>query len=431
MKRPAPSIRGRLSRTLALWSLLWTAAVSAAVWVAVRHEMEDKLDNRLRAASELLANVMRRTPFEVWHGEPPAARHDGQDAAVEIPFTWQLVDRSGQLLQRADNAPAQPFHAAQTPGLSSVHGWRVFGRALDADHFLYVAHERSERLEAQVDVALDAALAALVMALLGHLWLRLRFWRELQPLQALSQRLQVHDPGDGKLSLGPAERAELEPLHRAVNQLSERLADRIRREQGFSAHAAHALRTPLAGVDAQLSIALREAPEPLQARLQRIRSGAQRMQHVVSSLLGLFRAEAGPRRGPIDLAAVMDSLPEAPVAVRIEQQAPLDADADLLAATLVNLLDNAARHGARRVEVTVPAPQRLRVQDDGRGLAPAQLQALQRALAEGDYERLPGLGLVLADVVARAHGGKAELLPLGQGFAVELQLAPAPEVSAA
>ncbi len=423
MNLPSPSIRARLSRTLAVWSLIWTAAVSAAVWVAVRHEMEDKLDNRLRAASELLVNVMRRTPFEIWHGEPLEIPGDGQDADVEIPFTWQLVDRQGRLLQRADNAPEKPFHTSQIDGLSSAGGWRVFGRALDAQHFLYVAHERSERLEAQVDVALDAALAALIMALIGHLWLRMRFWRELQPLQTLSQKLQSHDPGDGKLALGPAERAELEPLHRAVNQLSDRLADRIRREQGFSAHAAHALRTPLAGVDAQLSIALREAPEPLHARLKRIRSAAQRMQHVVTSLLGLFRAEAGPRRVSLELEALVASLPEAPLAVRVNQAAPLDADADLLSATLINLLDNAARHGAKEVWVTVPAPQRLRVQDDGRGLGARDLETLQRALLDRDYERLPGLGLVLADVVARAHGGQARLITTEQGFTIELDLA--------
>jgi len=258
-----PSIRGRLSRMLLLWSLIWTAAVSTAVWTAVRHEIDDKLDNRLRAASEVLVNVMRRAPLSVWHARSTGTPHDRQDEDVEIPFTWQLVDQQGRVLQRADNAPEQAFHPRNLAGLSNTGQWRVFGRVLEPGHFLYVAHEHSERLEAQFDVALDAALAALAMALIGHLWLRSRFWRELQPLQVLSRRLQHLDPGEGKLALGRAERTELESLHRAVDGLSARLAERIRREQGFSAHAAHALRTPLAGVDAQLSIALREAPEPL------------------------------------------------------------------------------------------------------------------------------------------------------------------------
>ncbi len=424
MNKPAPSIRSRLSRMLLLWSLLWTAAVSAAVWTAVRLEIDDKLDNRLRAASEVLVNVMRRAPLSVWHAGSSPATRDRQDDDVEIPFTWQLVDAQGRVLQRADNAPAEPFHRSNIAGLSDTGGWRVFGRVLEPGHFLYVAHENSERLQAQLEVALDAALAALAMALIGHLWLRSRFWRELQPLQTLSQRLQHLDPGEGKLALGPAERTELESLHRAVDGLSERLAERIRREQGFSAHAAHALRTPLAGVDAQLSIALREAPEPLQPRLQRIRSAAQRMQHVVTALLGLFRAQGDPRREAIDLATLVASLPGSPLPVQTAQAATLQADADLLAATLINLLDNADRHGARQVRISVPAPQVLRVEDDGQGLAHGQREVLVRALAERDYEQLPGLGLVLADVVARVHGGAVSLPPSHEGFTVELRLGP-------
>ncbi len=420
MSKAAPSIRGRLSRMLLVWSLMWTVAVSGAVWTAVRHEIAEKLDNRLQATSEVLANVMRRAPFDTWRQAPNVSPGDRQDADVEIPFTWQLIDEQGQVLQHASNAPTEPFHHRNVDGLSNSGGWRVYGRLLEPGHFLYVAHERSERLEAQFDVALSATLAALAMALLGHLWLRARFWQELQPLQTLSERLGQHDPGLGRLSLGQAERAELEPLHRAVDTLSDRLAERIRREQGFSAHAAHALRTPLAGIDAQMSVALREAPPELQARLLRMRSAAQRMQHVVAALLGLFRAAGEPRRVAIDLRTLVAGLPDATLPVHTEQHAPLQADADLLAATLINLFDNALRHGATRLSVSVPAPQVLRVEDDGQGLPPAQHQRLQKALAEHDYESLPGLGLVLADVVARAHGGGVVLRDADRGFSVEL-----------
>jgi len=40
-------------------------------------------------------------------------------------------------------------------------------------------------------------------------------------------------------------------------------------------------------------------------------------------------------------------------------------------------------------------------------------------------ERAMGLGLALADRVARAHGGRLQLLHPDSGFAVELLLAPA------
>src|SRR6185295_5326482 len=112
----------------------------------------------------------------------------------------------------------------------------------------------------------------------GHWWLRRRVARELEPLQRLSQRLEGHEPLDGLATLGPAERRELAPVHAAIDALGARLARRVAHERAFTAHAAHALRTPLAGIDAQLAVALREAPPALAPRLQRVRAAAGRLQ---------------------------------------------------------------------------------------------------------------------------------------------------------
>jgi K+-sensing histidine kinase KdpD len=101
------------------------------------------------------------------------------------------------------------------------------------------------------------------------------------------------------------------------------------------------------------------------------------------------------------------------------------ADADLLAAALLNLLDNAQRHGATRVQVSTPAPDTLRLHDNGPGVDDTRRQALGSALAAQDYDAVPGLGLTLSDLVARAHGGMLSLPPVPTGFAVELQLRPA------
>src|SRR5512134_193270 len=99
-------------------------------------------------------------------------------------------------------------------------------------------------------------------------WLRLRVRRELQPLQTLSERLRMHDPLARSPLLGAAERAELAPVHAAIDALGQRLADRVAQERAFATHAAHALRTPLAGMDAQLAVALREVAPEHQPRLQ-------------------------------------------------------------------------------------------------------------------------------------------------------------------
>ena len=64
----------------------------------------------------------------------------------------------------------------------------------------------------------------------------------------------------------------------------------------------------------------------------------------------------------------------------------------------------------------------LVVQDDGSGIPDSQRQRLQQALDSQDYDKQMGLGLMLADLVARAHGGQLRLCPSAAGCRVEMRL---------
>jgi signal transduction histidine kinase len=346
-------------------------------------------------------------------------------------FAWQVVARDGTVSLRSSQAPATPWLATPSAGFRDTPGWRLFGLALGADgRMLYAAQSRNERQGARADAALGAVLAALAVGLLGHLWLRSHVRRELEPLQALSDRLLRLDIDaaveSGDRRLGPAPRRELQPVHQALDALMDRLALRMATERAFSAHAAHALRTPLAGIDAQLAVALRDCPPALGPRLQRVRDAAARLQGVVAALLGLFRTGSPPARAPVDVAQLLARLPVAGLQVQVPVHTTVLADTDLLAAALVNLLDNALRHGARHVTVHPTATGGLRLDDDGPGVPAQRRQQLQAALDAQAYDVGTGLGLMLADRVARAHGGRLRLPEIRQGFAVELDLAPAP-----
>lgn len=432
-----PSIRERLARTLAGWSLAWGLAVGVAVWFAAGHEVDELLDETLRSSGELLAAIVAQADAQArpaWSASPPgpdsapaAGRAIPAGAADE--FAWQLVDVEGRVRQRSARAPAVAWHGASHPGFSDAGDWRLYGVALPSGDMLYAAQIGAERREARLDVGLGAVGAMLAIGLLAHVWLRSRLRAEMQPVQALSERLAgLSFDASGAVvapALGAAQRRELQPVHDALEALISRLAARVASEQAFAAHAAHALRTPLAGIDAQLAVALRDCPPALAERLQRVRGAAHRLQGVVAALLGLFRAGAGPQRGAVDLAALLARLPTSALQVHVDASASLDADADLLAAALVNLLDNAQRHGARQVWLEQPGPNRLRLRDDGPGIDEPRRTALQRALDTRAYDAGPGLGLMLADRVARAHGGRVVLPAAGSGFTVELDLGPA------
>ena len=417
----APSIRRRLGNALFLWTMLWGVGVAVAVGYAAQTEVDELLDASQQATAAVLASALR----VAYRDGSPGLEAAPMPAAGDGDFAWQLVAGDGAVMQRSANAPASAFRRDAAAGFDTLGDWRVFGTAMGSDgRMLYVAHAVRERRDARLEVAMSAALAALSIGLLGHWWLRARVRHELRPLERLTDKLERHDPLDRAHPLGIAERAELAPVHAAIDQLGQRLARRLAHERAFASHAAHALRTPLAGMDAQLAVALRESTPAVQQRLQRVREAAGRLQRVVQALLDLFRVGGDAQRNVVDLKALLAHLPIEGLDVVVQTDGPLHADPDLLAAALANLLDNAKRHGARRVVVSEPSPGTVRVQDDGPGATPTRLRGLREALAEQHYDNHIGLGLMLADLVARSHGGALSLPEIKQGFAVDLNLGP-------
>lgn len=465
--RPAsvPSLRRRLSRFVLVLALTWVALASVVLALWVREEVFELLDDGLVAASEALAVVLQQAPGAM--ASPPEAlaraagdatgastvdaaggatgdaaggraaapapapaRHGGDRG--ETPFAWQLVDGTGRVVLHSPNAPARPMTDPPAEGLLDGRGgWRVHARPLGEGRWLLVGQAGGERSEDSLEVALGTFAVALLVSLAGLAWLRWRLDRETQPLADLRQVLGRYDPLRRDAVLPAPALLELAPVHEAVQDLGRRLAEHATAERAFSAHAAHALRTPLAGLDAQLAVAQREAPPgELQARLARMRSATARLSRVVGALLALFRSSGELRREAVDVAALLARLPLEGLAVEVAAAAARPrADGDLLAAALMNLLDNAVRHGARTVRVQVDE-RHVTLSDDGPGVDAARLEQLRQALAREDAgaaagEQSPaGLGLALADRVARVHGGRLELLQVQSGFAVRLWLAP-------
>lgn len=422
-RRP-PSIRSRLSNALLVWALVWGLAVGFAVWLAATHEVDELLDDTLRSSSELLALLVAETSPDN-DSSSTVVKPRGQGAVER--FAWQLVAADGSVLMRSARAPDTPWHRTPEAGFSDEANWRIYGTAMGGDgRMLYTAQTQAERSEARTEVAMGVVLAALAAGLLGHGWLRAQVRRELQPLGSMSAQLAGWDiDGSHETVLGPAERRELEPVHAAIETLASRLSARIANERAFAAHAAHSLRTPLAGIDAQLAVALRECPPGMRDRLQRIRGATTRLQGIVAALLGLFRAGGALQREEVELESLVTRLPVPALEVHVAAGTSIVADPDLLAAVLLNLLENAQRHGAAHAWIEATGRGGLEVRDDGPGIAPAQRRRLRAALDEQAYEDIGGLGLMLADRVARAHGGRLWLVDSDRGFTVRLDLGPA------
>ncbi len=100
----------------------------------------------------------------------------------------------------------------------------------------------------------------------------------------------------------------------------------------------------------------------------------------------------------------------------------VQADAVALGRLLDNLIGNALNHGAPPVDVTLSREGRyavLDVADHGAGIAPERRREALRPFSRLDDARTRtgsvGLGLALAEAIARAHGGSLELRAADSG----------------
>ena len=280
-------------------------------------------------------------------------------------------------------------------------------------------------------------ITAIALLLFGVLLLfqRLVVRRGLVPLEQLRQELPRLAQGEiPRLSVDAPD--EVRPLVMELNRLLTLLDQRRRRSRHALGNLAHALKTPLT-VLTQLA----EQPPPaddaqwwpsLRQQLQHIRALTERE-------LKRARIAGGGAPGQRvlleqEIADLVDTLRRIHrernlqffVHVPAGCQFPVDRD-DWLE-LLGNLLDNACQWAAGTVQLRVEintAGLLLRVEDDGPGCEPVQLEWLRQRGIRIDESRVGhGLGLAIAGDIVEQYGGTLTLgrsAALG-GFLAEVTL---------
>ena len=247
-------------------------------------------------------------------------------------------------------------------------------------------------------------------------------------------RRGVEDLGHGDLAARvPVQgRDEVAALARSFNKAAERIEALVRGQRHMLASASHELRSPLARLRLSVELLAEAGDEAQRAThlAEAVRDVAE-LDRLVEDLLLVGRLEAGAdlRAEPVDLLALA-----AEEAARADGEAEGDplviaGSPTLLRAMLRNLLENARRHGAPPVTVTVRAngPEAVvEIRDAGPGVPPEERERIFAPFVRGSCGRVGGAGLGLALVrgVAVRHGGRARC---GDGpgghFVVELPLA--------
>ena len=267
--------------------------------------------------------------------------------------------------------------------------------------------------------------------------------RALAPVEAIRAEVDaISAAGLHRRVPDPAADDEIGRLARTMNRMLGRLEQAQARQRRLVSDASHELRSPVATIRQHAEVALAHPGRTTTTELAAtVLAEDLRLQRLAEDLLLLTRADEhtlAMRRRPVDLDDLVFGearrLREA-TGLRVDTTAVsagrVDGDAAGLRRMLRNLGDNAARHAAGRLGLSVAeggGMVRLVVDDDGPGIPEADRERVFERFVRLDGARAradggSGLGLAIMAELVAAHGGTVGVAssPLG-GARVEVTL---------
>ena len=319
---------------------------------------------------------------------------------------------------------------------------RVFAVDLGRGYRLLVGDddERIEQIERDLVVRFVLAfLGVLGMGAVGGFGLSWVVHRRLAAITDTAEAII-----DGDLARRVPEKGsgdDLDRLAATLNRMLDRIQSLMDSVRQVSSDIAHDLRTPLTRLGQRLEGALASGDADKTESLEAALEDLDAILRTFAALLRIAQIESGVRRAgfrPTDLMTTARTVVEAfaPTAedagAKLElmagEAAVVDGDPELLTQMLVNLVENALRHGGAGVVATVKVERSaagvsVRVVDTGPGVPEAERERLFDRFYRLEQSRSTpgsGLGLALVAAVARLHGAAVAVRNLTPGFEVRV-----------
>jgi signal transduction histidine kinase len=233
---------------------------------------------------------------------------------------------------------------------------------------------------------------------------------------------------------------------RQVEAIAETRASLLDQQERFLHDVSHELRTPVTIARGHLELLRREVPHA--SEIVVALDELERIEHIVDRLLLLAKADQPDFLALVDveLESFLEDVfmrwsevAERAWRLEIDVAGVVRADTDALRSALDALLENAVKHTEPRDAIALRAYAGggevvIEVEDDGFGVPPEALDRIFDRFARADTARTrtqggAGLGLPIADAIAKAHGGSLTVVPRERGttFALRLPVVPQPE----
>jgi len=264
--------------------------------------------------------------------------------------------------------------------------------------------------------ALEWSLIALVLLLVSAFAFARYLSRPLRELNAAVARV-----GEGKLPppLPESGPTEIVNLNRGFNGMLANLRQAENDRALLLAGVSHDLRTPLARLRLGVEVGMSDAAER-----EAMVADIEDMDKIIGQFLDFARGDREVSGEQRELNAVVAPLVEryARTGKEVRFSAgnlpPLLLRATAMSRLVVNLLDNALRHGREPVEVRTSATDHdivLEIADRGPGIRADDAEQLKRPFTRGESARTgaggAGLGLAIVERIARMHRGTFDLVP--------------------
>ncbi|WP_460433921.1 sensor histidine kinase [Angustibacter speluncae] len=446
-----PGLRRRVTLSFALGGLLLAGVMSVGTFATAREYL---VTQRERVAQQqafvdaaYVRDGMRSPDLQVSEvlglASPPAdtqlfVRRDGQWYASSLAEPEAVVPADLRALAE-DGVPAQQWgEGVDGPFVATA----VPLPAVGATFYEVSGTPELQRTLTALAVVLSgfAVLTSLGGAVLGRWAAR----RVVAPLDDIAGTAAQVAGGDLSQRLRATDDPDLVTLVASFNAMVDGLTERIHRDARFTADVSHELRSPLTTLTTSVQLLERrreQLPESTREVVDLVAAEVERFRHVVDDLLELGRLDAMDdkalrARQVVDLGELLRetlALGGRSVDLLSVTGGPLPVRADKLqlSRAVVNLLENADRHGSGLVSVRAEreGDDALVVVDDaGPGVPQAdRLRIFERFVRGGSRGSLPGtgLGLSLVAETVRAHGGGVHVDDAPRGgarFVVRLPL---------
>jgi two-component system, OmpR family, sensor histidine kinase MtrB len=405
-------LRTRVALSFAAVSLVIAGAISVATYTLASYylisQRETAALTRATLDSRAVAAALNSgaTPTTALEQVPSVGT---SQPMVQVANTWYTTS----ITVPPDSLPTELLTLATSAGGAQqrldIGGEPYFIAAVQLQDAMYVEVFPLRDLDRILTIGgwiLGAQVA--IAGIAGWLIGRYVVGRVLHPVRRLGAGARRIASGELSTRIALTGDADLDPIAESFNGMAEAVQSRITRERRFAANVSHELRSPLTSVLGTAELLERrrdELPVREAGLITVLVEQVQRMSQTLLDLLEISRigADDPPQWESANIMMLCQGVLEArglPLSLAVGDQPIVRTDARRFERIIGNLVDNAERHGAGIVQLTIerePAVVRVFVDDAGPGIESEMAERIFEPFARGEgSSTTPGAGLGLA-----------------------------------